>query len=272
MAKASLILSFYNKIDVLKLVLTSLELQSEKDFEIIIADDGSRNEIVEELQILIDRSPNFIKHCWHADNGWQKNKILNQAVRESSGSYLIFVDGDCLLHQKFVAEHLRYSEKGVVLTGRRVNLSKRVTQKLSENTIEEGYLGKPLLFDSILDNFRGNGKDFEQGFYFGSSKFGTWLNRKDKGILGSNFSLGREDFYAVNGFDERFTHPAVGEDTDIGRRLKRNGCRIQTVRNRAIQYHIYHKELPREEARLKFLLENDEAEVTFTPYGIDKGA
>ncbi len=268
MAKATLILSFYNKIDVLKLVLTSLELQSEKDFEIILADDGSRNDVVDDLKSLIEESPNIIKHCWHADTGWRKNKILNQAVRESLSDYFIFVDGDCLLHEKFVAEHLKYSEKGVVLTGRRVNLSKRATVKLTDTSIRSGYLGKPILLDSFYDNIKGNGKFFEHGFYFGSSKFGTWLNRKDKGILGSNFSLNREDFYAVNGFDERFTHPAVGEDTDIEHRLIRNGCRIQTVRNRAIQYHIYHKELPREEARLKLLHENDQGEVTFTPYGI----
>ncbi len=149
-------------------------------------------------------------------------------------------------------------------------MSEKISKKLSITSIEKGYLGKKLLQEMLPDVIRGKGKDLEQGLYLGDTKIGTWLNRKDKGILGSNFSLSREDLYAVNGFDERFAHPAVGEDTDIEHRLQRNGCQVKTIRNRAIQYHIFHKELPREEERLKFLVENDEAQITFTPHGIIK--
>lgn len=268
MAKATVILSFYNKIDVLKLVLTSLEYQSENDFEVVIADDGSSENVVNELNFFIENSPLTIKHCWHPDNDWQKNKILNSAVRMASSNYFIFVDADCLLHQHFVREHLRYAKEKVVLTGRRVNLSEKTTRKLTIDRIKKGYLSIPILIDSLRDGIFGKARDVEQGIYLGKSWLGTWLNRKDKGVLGSNFSITENDFYAVNGFDERFAEPAAGEDTDIEHRLERNNCKILTVRNRAIQYHIYHKELPRKESRLRFLEENDKNQVIYTPYGI----
>lgn len=269
MAKASLILSFYNKIEPLKLVLASLELQSEPDFEVIIADDGSKPEVVDELKALMAVSELSIKHCWHADEGWRKNKILNKALRETTADYFIFVDSDCLLHRHFVKEHLRYREASTVLAGRRVNLSERITRKLTPERIRAGYLNK-ILFDSLPDIITGKMKDFEQGFYLANTGVGDWLNRKDKGLLGSNFSISREDMFGVNGFDERFVHPAAGEDTDLERRLRRNGVTVNTVRNRAIQYHLYHEKLPRSEARLEFLKANDEASITYTPFGIEQ--
>ena len=112
MAKATLILSFYNKLEVLRLVLASLDRQTEEDFEIIIADDGSTEEVVAKIQQLISHSTLAIKHCWHADDGWRKNRILNQAIREAASDHFIFVDSDCLLHKHFIAEHIKYIEKG----------------------------------------------------------------------------------------------------------------------------------------------------------------
>ena len=94
------------------------------------------------------------------------------------------------------------------------------------------------------------------------------LNRKEKGILGSNFSVYKDELLEINGFDERFKYPAAGEDSDIESRLRRNGLIVKTIRNQAIQFHLYHKELPREKERLVFFEENNTNSVTYTPYGI----
>lgn len=55
-------------------------------------------------------------------------------------------------------------------------------------------------------------------------------------------SMSRTDLLAINGFDENYTRPATGEDYDIEWRLQKNGCRIVSLRNLAVQYHLYHKE------------------------------
>lgn len=238
------------------------------DFEVIIADDGSKEAIRIQIERLITSSSLDIKHVWHPDTGWNKNTILNTAIRSSSKQYLIFIDGDCLLHPKFVQNHLRYAEEGVILTGRRVNLSSRVSKKLNTELINKGYLQFTISLDLLKDVPAKKVRDLEQGFYVGKSKFGDWLNRKDKGVLGSNFSLFKTDIQKVNGFDERFKEPAAGEDTDIEARLRRLGMKVKTVRNRAIQYHLYHKELPRKPSRLKYLDENNLNEISYTPYGL----
>lgn len=124
--KATLIISFYNKIDYLKLVLAGMERQSSNEFEIIIADDGSREEVVRELKEIMDRSSLAIKHVWQEDKGFRKCRILNKSICEAKTDYLIFIDGDCVPHKEFVREHIENRSKGVCLAGRRVNLSKKL--------------------------------------------------------------------------------------------------------------------------------------------------
>ena len=104
--ETSVIISFYNKINYLKLVLAGFVNQSSKNFEIIIADDGSERQVVSELEQHSVYLPFQIKHVWHEDKGFRKNKILNRAVAASNSDYLIFVDGDCIPHKKFVEDHL----------------------------------------------------------------------------------------------------------------------------------------------------------------------
>ena len=140
MSKASVIISFYNRIDYLKLVLTGLERQTFRDFEIIIADDGSSEKIVEELEKISIKISYPLIHVWHEDKGFRKNKILNRAITSSNTDYLIFIDGDCIPHKEFVKEHLIYSNIGKCLTGRRVNLSEKITGYLSVEKIRNGYL------------------------------------------------------------------------------------------------------------------------------------
>ena len=55
--KCSLIISVYNDIKTLILILEALKIQTEKEFEVIVADDGSDNDFVERLREYIEKSP-----------------------------------------------------------------------------------------------------------------------------------------------------------------------------------------------------------------------
>jgi len=266
--EVSIIVSIYNKIDALKLVLKSLEFQSYMNFEVILSDDGSNQKSVSQIKKLIDSYPFKIKHVWHEDTGWNKNTILNKAIVASESNYIVFVDGDCLLHYKFIEEHFINKKPKTILAGRRVNLSKKVSLKLTTDLVAQGYLKRGIVRESILDSIKSKAKDVEQGLYITSSFIAKFLNRKEKGILGSNFSVFKDELLEINGFDERFKYPAAGEDSDIESRLRRNGLIVKTIRNQAIQFHLYHKELPREKERLVFFEENNTNSVTYTPYGI----
>ncbi|PJA98865.1 MAG: Chondroitin polymerase, partial [Ignavibacteriales bacterium CG_4_9_14_3_um_filter_30_11] len=108
---ASVIISFYKNIEYLNLVLAGFERQSENDFEIIIADDGSDENVIKQIEELSTEFPFRVIHIWQEDKGFRKNKILNQAVVSSNSDYLIFIDGDCVPHSKFIEEHLSAKSK-----------------------------------------------------------------------------------------------------------------------------------------------------------------
>ncbi|MEJ5306468.1 MAG: glycosyltransferase [Ignavibacteria bacterium] len=269
MSELTLIISFYNRLDYLRLVLAGLDIQSFKNFEVIIADDGSNQNVVKELYSIIPQFDFSIKHIWQEDKGFRKNKILNRAIVESQSNYLVFIDGDCIPHSEFLKEHFQNKEKKVCLTGRRVNLSKKISSMLDEKKIRDGFLEKNyllLLFDSIF----GETVDFEKGLYFKSKALRKLVNKKTRGLLGCNFSIHKDDILSVNGFDERYEAPSIGEDTDLQFRLELNGIRIKSLNNIAIQFHLYHKLQERLPENLKLFEEVKKSKIAFTPFGIDK--
>jgi glycosyltransferase involved in cell wall biosynthesis len=269
MIKATVIAAFYNRLDYLKLVLAGFERQTEKIFELIIADDGSRADVVKEIEKIILSHSFPIKHVWQEDKGFRKNKILNKAITESESDYLIFIDADCVPHRSFIEGHLTFSTKTFSLTGRRVNLSEKITNLLSEKNVRNGFLEKNL-FLLIKDGMFGKSFDVEKGFYFKNNFLLNFFNRKSRGLLGCNFSSFKEDLVKVNGFDERYEAPSVGEDSDIQFRLELSGKKIKSINHAAVQYHLYHKLQERPQRNLKLFELVKESKLAYTPFGIKK--
>ena len=269
----SVIISFYNKIEVLKLLIAGFERQSFKDFEIIIADDGSKNEVVESLNLIINNSSIAINHLWHKDNGWQKNIILNKAIQKARGEYLIFVDGDCIPHKHYVKDHYDNREENTILTGRRVKLSEKISKTLTTDLVSQGSLDKRFFSSVLMDSFFGKTKHIEKGFrLWGIIK--QVYNRKkiSREVLGCNFSLFKSELFTINGFDERYLGPGIGEDIDIDLRFCNNGGKIKLFKFGAIQYHVYHHILSRydKENNLKIFKDNKELNIKATNFGINQ--
>jgi len=267
--KTSVIISFYQKIEYLKLVLAGLERQSEKDFEIIIADDGSYEDIINQIEELSKDVSFKVIHVWQEDKGFRKNKILNQAIISSNSDYLIFVDGDCVPHSKFVEEHLAAKNNNICLTGRRVNLSQKITSKLNEEKVLNGYLEKNL-FSLIIDGLFGQSNYVEKGFYTKNKFLRNTFNKKQRGLLGCNFSLFKKDLLSINGFDERYEAPSIGEDSDIQYRLELNGVKIESLNNIAVQYHLYHKLQTRLQKNIDLFNNIKKQNIAFSQFGIKK--
>lgn len=261
----SIIIAFYNKIHFLNLVLAGFDRQSCKEFEIIIADDGSDEKVVNEIKNLSNRHNFSIQHIWHEDRGWRKNKILNEAIRKASCDYLIFIDSDCVPHKHFIREHLRNRENGKILSGRRMNLSSEITSVLNEEMIRSGYLEKHILL-WLIKGIRHEFTHAEKGLYL--PLFGYLFTRKHKDLLGCNFSIHKSDFLKINGFDERYEAPTVGEDTDVEYRAGQAGISIKSVRNLAVQYHLYHEKLSRQNDNYLILEDTIKKKMAYTPYGI----
>jgi glycosyltransferase involved in cell wall biosynthesis len=239
MPDLSLIISVYNKPAILRYVLAACSRQSFTGFEVIIGDDGSGPEIRKVIEDARSAWGFPITHLWHEDLGWRKNVMLNNCIRTSKGSHLVFIDGDCLPSQHFLADHWNNRQDRKTLLGRRVMTSKRWSDELTLDKVLDGSFER-IGWRELMESFRGELKCLEDGIRIGSPFLRKSIRRKAKGMLGSNFSVAKEHLVAVNGFDELYDGPGCGEDTDIEYRLALIGVNGVSLRNLAIQFHVYH--------------------------------
>lgn len=267
----SIIISVYNDWPWLEMILTALSNQKCDGckFEVVIADDGSGSQMTDRITAAIRNEdyPFPIIHVWHEDLKWRKNIILNAAVRASHGSYLLFLDGDCIPHPRWVAEHWNARLPRHVIAGRRVNLPRGISGRLTPRKVASGYLQRSLP-SLAWHSLRGDGSQVENAVRITWKPLRRFIRIHD-GLVGCNFSIFREDLLCVNGFDERFLDPATGEDTDLEERLRRAGIAVATLKHQVTVYHKNHRAQSYDSARNKELLEeNNRGGVTYTPYGI----
>ena len=239
----SLIIAVYNKADILRLVLLTCARQTFRDFEIIIADDGSGPEVAEAIEEARREFTLDIQHLWHPDEGWRKNMMLNKAIRAARTDYLVFIDGDCLLHHKFLEDHFREREEKYALCGRRVEMGARWATKLGVDFIRSGKYERFGLVD-LWEGLTGRSQRVEDALRITNRSLANLLHGKEVGLLGSNFSIYKRHLEAINGFDELYKTPGCGEDSDIQYRLALAGIKCKSIRHKAIQYHVYHNRGP----------------------------
>jgi glycosyltransferase involved in cell wall biosynthesis len=249
--QVSLIITFYNKLDYLKLVLASIEQQTFTSFEVIIADDGSTRDVVDELEGYCRQMPFPISHVWQDDIGYRRSRIINEAAKVARGNYLIIIDGDCLLHPRFIEEHYLNRNERYCLTGRRVNLSEAHSAMLTDAQIRARGM-KGIRRRALMDALIGRATRVEDGIYLRSTRLRKWRNRRPAGLLGCNMSLHRSNLFKVNGFDERYVRYGY-EESDLELRLEILGVTPVSLKNIAIQYHLYHPSR-RVEADIEFNL------------------
>jgi glycosyltransferase involved in cell wall biosynthesis len=235
--KTSVIFTTYNSPAWLEKVLWGFFEQTVKDFEIVIADDGSRDDTRQLIDRLRGESPVPIEHVWQEDAGFQKCRILNKAIVAAKGEYLIFTDGDCIPRADFVEQHLRLSEYGTYLSGGYFLLPMDISQTISRDDIIA-----QRAFD--LTWLRGKGlpksiKDLKL------SAKGVWasllnqLSRTRPTWNGHNASCHKEFALAVNGFEEQMQYG--GQDREFGDRLAHLGLKSKRIRYSAVCVHLDHK-------------------------------
>jgi glycosyltransferase involved in cell wall biosynthesis len=233
--KTSVILSTYNSPLWLEKVLWGYAAQIAKEFEVVIADDGSREETREMLERLRPELPFPLVHVWHPDEGFRKCAIMNKAIVAASGSYVIFSDGDCIPRRDFVLAHLKLRQRGRYLSGGYCKLPKEASHRIDRDAILSGKAFDP-------DYLAGMG--LRKGWFSKHVAGGQWaeiLNRMTPTRAswnGHNSSAFKDDLLAVNGFDERMVYG--GEDRECGERLSRSGLKGRGVRYSAVCIHLDH--------------------------------
>jgi glycosyltransferase involved in cell wall biosynthesis len=235
----SVIVATFNRPDALDAVLRSLADQSDDEFEVVVADDGSGTEtalVVKEWSTHLR-----LRHVWHEDNGFRLAEIRNRAIRVSSGRYCVFLDGDCVVRPSFVAAHRRLAEPGYFVTGNRVLLSPAFTQHALRN-------GLPLHRFSLTRwlGLRALGavNRIAPLIHLPLGQLRQLKASRWRGARGSNMAFWRGDLDRVDGFDAAFSGWGR-EDSDIFVRMMRAGVRRKDGRFATGVLHLWHVEADR---------------------------
>lgn len=237
----SLIVTTYNRPDALAAVLAGLLAQDDRGFEVLVADDGSRDD----TRALVERSARDasipIAHVWQEDRGFRAGAARNRAAAQASGEYLVFLDGDCVPRPDFVAQHRRLAERGWMVAGNRILLSEPFTREVLDGRLpihawtlaqwrearERGAVNRTAPLRSLplgpLRKLRGR----------------NWER-----VRTCNLGVWADDFRAVNGFDEAFEGWGF-EDSDLAVRLLNLGVRRKYGAFATGVLHLWHREYDR---------------------------
>ncbi|MFD2204847.1 glycosyltransferase family 2 protein [Kiloniella antarctica] len=260
--KISLVITTYNWPEALDFVLRSVEQQTDKNFEVIVADDGSKQETTDLVNDHMKKSSLSIKHYWHKDDEFRVAAARNGAVDLSTGEYIIFIDGDCCLMPSFISSHRNLAEKGWLVAGRRVYLKRGFTTKMLEKRWDFFRWSRAGLFIMGLTGQCNRPFQFlplRQSDEKRKKQADSW----DK-VQTCNLGVWRDDFYNVDGFDENYVGHGL-EDSDFTLRLIRSGIKRITANHSSPVLHLFHSRSIPERAdkaclnpkRFQSLLESD---------------
>ncbi len=268
--KFGVIITTYNSPAWLEKVLWGYENQTDKDFTVVIADDGSGKETKTLIESFKQRNKLNIVHVWHEDDGFQKTVILNKAIQQTDCDYLLFTDGDCIPRGDTIAVHKKESQKGFYCSAAYFKLSMNVSHKITESDIKSG---KAFDYKWLQQNglpktnkaLKLTVKSFLQRLLNTVTPAKTTWN-------GANSSAFKEDILSVNGFDERMQYG--GLDRELGERMNNKGIKGKQIRYSTICLHLDHKrgyESPEIWAKNKAIRDLVKLQkLTWSHYGIKK--
>jgi glycosyltransferase involved in cell wall biosynthesis len=225
-AQISLIISTYENPGALDKVLRGVQLQTEMPGEILVADDGSGAATRELIALWQAKLSAPLRHIRHEHQGFRKTIILNKALATAAAQYVVLLDGDCVPHRQFLADHAELAERNFWVQGRRCFVR--------EKSVPAFVPGATPIPNWILTGrITGFAKALRLPVPF------VRRNTGQRGIIGCNMGLWRGDLLAINGFDEAYTGWG-GEDSDLGTRLYNLGRPRKFVYGRAVVFHLNH--------------------------------
>ena len=256
----SVVITTYNRSDALLAVLDGLRCQTDRRFEIVVADDGSRPEhrraitasnVAQELGVI---------HVWHPDVGFTASRIRNRGVAASSGQYIVFLDGDCVPEVDFIVRHKLLAQAGCMVNGSRVLLSPELTQSILTN--QQRVVGRSAWF-WLAARLAGRASKLSGLLRLPDGTFRVRRSFTWKGIRSCNMGVWREDFLSVDGFDESF----IGwghEDADFVLRLHNHGVFRKDGFCATEVFHLWHREAKRDQESKNARIVRERAFTTIT--------
>lgn len=233
----SLIIATYNWPEALDLCLKSILAQTFPPTEVIIADDGSDERTANLIRGFAAKVNFNVYHEWHEDKGFRKSIILNRAINRASFDYIIQIDGDVIIAPRFIEDHLCMAEQGCFIRGTRACLSANITRRLLIKKRLTRGVKLQMLLKQPPNALR---------LPFFLARFLTRKELSGRRVKGCNMAFWRKDLVAVNGYDNSLQGWGH-EDEELSWRLINGGVKKKIIKCSAIVYHLYHRQLPREQ-------------------------
>ena len=249
--RIAVVVPTYNRPDALAAVLEAYAAQDDREFELVVADDGSTPETRAVVEGFARRAPFPVKHVWHEDQGFRLAATRNRGVAATAADYVIFTDGDCIPPPYFVATHRKLAERGAFLAGNRMLLSEDFTREVLASKIPVHRWSR---WQWLKARAQGRINRWIPLIRLPGGGLRKLARQRWEGVKTCNISVWRDDIVRVNGFDESFSGWGL-EDSDFVVRLYRAGVRHKSARFAAPVFHLWHRESDRgklEENRRRF--------------------
>ncbi len=237
----SVIVTTYNREDALDAVLRSLARQSERNFEVVVADDGSAEATAAVIDAWNGKVGRRLDRVWHEDRGFRAAEIRNRAILAARGAYCIFLDGDCIARPDFVAIHRRLSEPGCFVTGNRILLSRGLTENVLRGKLTPEIWP---LSRWLAERQRGGINRLSALLRLPLGPLRRLRQRQWQGARSCNLAIWRADLDRVDGFDGDYSGWGK-EDSDIIVRLLHAGVRRKDGAFATGVLHLWHAEAER---------------------------
>lgn len=267
--KTEVIISAYNNVRDLELVLEGYLNQTNHNFSLCIADDGSTHEVADLIKKFQQKNL-AIRHIWHEDKGFRKAKILNRAIETSIADYIIFTDSDCIPVPNFISDHKNVASETTVIIGVRAYIKKDLSEEFRQSILSITKLSNiPWL---LLKSITGDISKVEQVINYPNLILKPITRAKPiLSQFGSNMAISKKALFKINGFDEDFEGWGY-EDTDLLYRLDKLGLTAIGTIGRCRQFHLDHQMNKRNPNGEKLFKQKQETGKIFCDNGINKKA
>ena len=240
--RAAVVITTYNRPDALAAVLEGYLAQGDRDFDLLVADDGSTAETQRVIESFRSHAPMPVLHVWQEDRGFRAAAARNRAVAATATEYIIFTDGDCVPSRGFVATHKRLAQRGRFLAGNRMLLGEVFTRRVLAERMPIHDWGALRWAGAWL---RRDVNRLLPLLQLPDGGFRLRQSQRWEGVKTCNLSLWRDDFLRVNGLDESYEGWGL-EDSDLVIRLLHAGVKHKNARFAAPVFHLWHRDNPRD--------------------------
>lgn len=235
--RLSVVVSTFEWPQALDAVLRALFVQSDPDFDVVVADDGSGRETAALIERWQEGFGDRLTHSWHEDEGFRAARARNLGARASAARQLVFLDGDCVPRRDFVRAARAGALPGWYGVGRRLLLSPELTQQVLDQELPVHHWSTARWLPKRR-NRTGiavlTPRDRRKVGRRGVPEFVPDNNAYSPLVVTA------ADFESVNGYDMRYEGWGE-EDVDLAVRLGRLGLRCGHLGSSGTVLHLWHR-------------------------------